>query len=453
MSSNSTFNENIEYLERVTTNLHESVMKVRMVPIESVVNRFPRMIRDLNRKLNKKMELYMTGEDTELDRTVIDELGDPLMHLLRNSADHGLESNEERVRLGKPEVGSIYLDAYQDGNNVTIEVRDDGAGINIEKVKSKAIEKGTITEQQAETMTEKDFIDLLFRPSFSTADKISDVSGRGVGLDVVKTKIESLGGSIEAKTVKGEGSTFTIQLPLTLAIIQALMVEVGKEKYAIPLGNIDTIEDISLDEIKLVQSKEVIHLRGSVIPIVRMNEVLEMEDYEHDSESKSMVVVVVKKGDAKMDAMTNETVTEEIQYIVIRLGEEQYGINIGYVDNIVRMPRVTRVPKSQPYYIGVINLRGEVVPVMSLRKRFGLEADEYTGATRIIILKLKDQSMIGVIVDEVKEVVNLDPETIEKPNFKLDESNASYLTGIGKSGENLISLLNIENVVGETKTA
>lgn len=297
---NQSFHEQIEYLERITTNLHESVMKVRMVPIESVVAKFPRMIRDLSRKLDKKMELYMTGEDTELDRTVIDELGDPLMHLLRNSADHGLESNEERVRLGKPEVGSIYLDAYQDGNNVTIEVRDDGAGINIEKVKSKAIEKGTITEQQAETMTEKDFIDLLFRPSFSTADKISDVSGRGVGLDVVKTKIESLGGSIEAKTVKGEGSTFTIQLPLTLAIIQALMVEVGKEKYAIPLGNIDTIEDIALDEIKLVQSKEVIHLRGSVIPIVRMNEVLEMEDYEHDSESKSMVVVVVKNGDQRL---------------------------------------------------------------------------------------------------------------------------------------------------------
>lgn len=300
LSSNSTFNENIEYLERVTTNLHESVMKVRMVPIESVVNRFPRMIRDLNRKLNKKMELYMTGEDTELDRTVIDELGDPLMHLLRNSADHGLESNEERVRLGKPEVGSIYLDAYQDGNNVTIEVRDDGAGINIEKVRKKAIEKGSITEQQAETMSEKEYIDLLFRPSFSTADKISDVSGRGVGLDVVKTKIESLGGSIEARTVKGEGSTFIIQLPLTLAIIQALMVEVGNEKYAIPLGNIDTIEEISEDEIKLVQSKEVIYLRGSVIPIVRMNEVLEMEDYEQDSQKQSMVVVVVKKGDQRL---------------------------------------------------------------------------------------------------------------------------------------------------------
>ena len=154
-----------------------------------------------------------------------------------------------------------------------------------------------------------------------------------------------------------------------------------------------------------------------------------------------------------MDVTMNENAAEEIQYIVIRLGEEHYGINIGYVDNIVRMPRVTRVPKSQPYYIGVINLRGEVVPVMSLRRRFGLETDEYTGATRIIILKLKDQSLVGVVVDEVKEVVNLDLSTIESPSFKLDESNASYLSGIGKNGEDLISLLNIENVVGETKTA
>ena len=202
MANAQAFHEQIEYLERVTTNLHESVMKVRMVPIESVVNRFPRMIRDLNRKLNKKMELYMTGEETELDRTVIDEIGDPLMHLLRNSADHGLESNEERVRLGKPEVGSIFLDAYQDGNNVVIEVRDDGAGIDIDRVRQKAIEKGSITEKQAETMTDKDFIDLLFQPSFSTAEKITDVSGRGVGLDVVKTKIEALGGNITAKTVE-----------------------------------------------------------------------------------------------------------------------------------------------------------------------------------------------------------------------------------------------------------
>ncbi len=311
LGSGQIFHENIEYLERVTTNLHESVMKVRMVPIESVVNRFPRMIRDLNRKLNKKMELYMTGEDTELDRTVIDELGDPLMHLLRNSADHGLESNEERVRLGKPEVGSIFLDAYQDGNNVTIEVRDDGGGIDTEKVRRKALEKGTITLQQAEAMTDKDYIDLLFQPSFSTADQISDVSGRGVGLDVVKTKIESLGGSIEAGTVKGQGSTFRIQLPLTLAIIQALMVEVGTEKYAIPLGNIDTIEDISQEDIKLVQSKEVIYLRGSVIPIIRMNEILEMEDYDKEADIESGVAVVVKKGDQRLGLVVDNLLGQQ----------------------------------------------------------------------------------------------------------------------------------------------
>ncbi|MBO7352982.1 MAG: chemotaxis protein CheA, partial [Lachnospiraceae bacterium] len=187
-SKKGNFHEQVEYLERITTNIHQSVMKVRMVPIESVVNRFPRMIRDLSKKLNKKMELYMTGEETELDRTVIDEIGDPLQHILRNAADHGLESNEERIKAGKPEVGSIYLNAFQQGNSVVIEVIDDGGGIDVEKVKRKAIEKGTITPEQGEVMSDKEIIDLLFRPSFSTAEQISDISGRGVGLDVVKTK-------------------------------------------------------------------------------------------------------------------------------------------------------------------------------------------------------------------------------------------------------------------------
>lgn len=292
---NSAFNEQIEYLERITTNLHTSVMKVRMVPLESVVTRFPRMIRDLTKKLNKKMELYISGEETELDRTVIDEIGDPLMHLLRNAADHGLESNEERARLGKPEVGSIYLNAFQEGNNVVIEVRDDGSGIDVEKVRNKAIAKGTITKEQAETMTDKEIVDLLFRPSFSTAEQISDVSGRGVGLDVVKTKIESLGGDVEVHTTLGQGSNFIISLPLTLAIIQSLMVEVGKEKYAIPLGSIQTIEDIPVSDVKYVQTKEVIHLRGNVIPLIRLNEVLDAESSK--SPEENLTVVIVAKGD------------------------------------------------------------------------------------------------------------------------------------------------------------
>ncbi|MCR4649128.1 MAG: chemotaxis protein CheA [Lachnospiraceae bacterium] len=305
-TSNISFNEQIEYLESVTTNLHESVMKVRMVPIENTVNKFPRMIRDLSKKLNKKMELYMTGEDTELDRTVVDEIGDPLMHLLRNSADHGLESAEIRAERGKPEVGSIYLDAYQDGNNVVIEVRDDGNGIDIEAVKNKAIEKGKITKEQAEVMSDKEVIDLLFQPSFSTAKVVSDVSGRGVGLDVVKSKIEALSGEIEVKTKLGEGSTFIIRLPLTLAIIQALMVVVGDEKYAISLGAIQTIESISSSDIKKVQGKEVINLRGAVIPLVRLNRILELEDKE--DKSQDMIVLIAKKGDRFAGLVVDELI-------------------------------------------------------------------------------------------------------------------------------------------------
>ena len=293
--NNSGFNEQIEYLERITTNLHTSVMKVRMVPLESVVNRFPRMIRDLSKKLDKKMELYISGEDTELDRTVIDEIGDPLLHLLRNAADHGLESNEERARLGKPETGSIILNAFQEGNNVVIEVKDDGAGINAEKIKQKAIAKGTITQEQGDAMADKEIIDLLFRPSFSTAEKISDVSGRGVGLDVVKTKIESLGGDVEVRTTLGQGSNFIIRLPLTLAIIQSLMVELGDEKYAIPLGSIQTIEDVPVSDVKYVQTKEVIHLRGNVIPLIRLTDVLDVESSK--SSDENLTVVIVTKGD------------------------------------------------------------------------------------------------------------------------------------------------------------
>lgn len=312
------FNEQIEYLERVTTNLHESVMKVRMMPIETVVNKFPRLIRDLSKKLGKKMELYMTGEDTELDRTVIDEIGDPLQHLIRNAADHGLESNEERVAKGKPEVGSIFLDAYQDGNNVVIEVRDNGSGINTEKVKQKAIERGTITEDQAETMTQKDIIDLLFLPSFSTAEKISDVSGRGVGLDVVKTNVEKLGGDIECKSVLGEGSSFVIRLPLTLAIIQALMVELGDEKYAIPLGSIQTIEDVALSEIEYVQTKEVIKLRGSVIPLIRLDEVLDVEPREEQPES--LTVVIVSKGE-KLAGLVVDNLIGQMEIVIKSIGK------------------------------------------------------------------------------------------------------------------------------------
>ena len=311
---NQSFHEQIEYLERITTNLHESVMKVRMVPIESVVNKFPRMIRDLSRKLGKKMELYMTGEDTELDRTVVDQIGDPLQHLLRNSADHGLEDNATRVERGKPEVGSIFLKAFQEGNNVIIEVGDDGNGIDVAAVRDKAVERGVITAEQAENMSQKEIINILFLPSFSMAKKITDISGRGVGLDVVKSNIEALGGDVEVRTQLGEGTTFIVRLPLTLAIIQALMVEIRDEKYAIALGSTSNIESIPVNEIKYVQAQEVIHLRGAVIPLIRLDQVLDME--EKQEEPENLTVVIVKKGDSLAGLVVDNLIGQ--QEIVIK---------------------------------------------------------------------------------------------------------------------------------------
>ena len=312
--NNESFHEQIEYLERITTNLHESVMKVRMVPIESVTQKYPRMIRDLSRTLNKKMELVITGEDTELDRTVVDQIGDPLQHLLRNSADHGLESNEVRLERGKPEVGTIFLNAYQEGNNVVIKVGDDGNGIDTEAVKNKAIERGIVTADQAENLSQKDIINFLFMPSFSMAKKITDISGRGVGLDVVKSGIEQLGGDVSVSTELGKGTTFTVRLPLTLAIIQALMVEIRDEIYAIALFSISNIEDIPVEDIKYVQAKEVIHLRGSVIPIIRLDKMLDIEPQE--KEPDHLTVVIVQKGDQQAGLVVDNLIGQ--QEIVIK---------------------------------------------------------------------------------------------------------------------------------------
>ncbi len=308
------YSEQIEYLERITTNLHESVMKVRMVPIENSINKFPRMIRDLSKTLNKKMELVITGEDTELDRTVVDEIGDPLQHLLRNSADHGLEDTATRIARGKPETGTIFLNAFQEGNNVIIEVGDDGNGIDTEAVKQKAINRGVISQERADNMTQKEIIDLLFMPSFSMAKKITDISGRGVGLDVVKSNVESLGGDVEVKTVLGEGSKFIVRLPLTLAIIQALMVEIREEKYAISLGSIQTIEDIPVEDIKFVQSKEVINIRGTIIPIIRLDRILDLPPKEEEDES--LIVVIVRKGDQQAGLVVDNLIGQ--QEIVIK---------------------------------------------------------------------------------------------------------------------------------------
>lgn len=318
-------NEAIEYLERITTSLHDAVMKVRMVPIERVFNRFPRMVRDLSKELGKEIELFMSGEETEVDRTVIDEIGDPLIHCIRNSIDHGIEDPETRRTLGKREFGTVKLVAYPDGNSVVIEVEDDGQGINIEKVKSKAVQKGLLKKEEAENLDDKEAVNLLFHPGFSTADKISDISGRGVGLDVVKTKIESLGGVVEVQTAKSKGSKFVIRLPLTLAIIQALLVNVGSEKYAIPLSSIKEIVTIKASTIRKVQNQEVVLYRNTTLPILRMNQILQVVDSNQGKED--LTVVVVRKGEKTAGFIVDNLIGQQ-EIVIKSLGKFLSGIKV-----------------------------------------------------------------------------------------------------------------------------
>jgi two-component system chemotaxis sensor kinase CheA len=316
--------ETIEQMNRVTTDLQAVVMKVRMVPVGQVFNRFPRMVRDLSRELKKEINLVIQGEETELDRTVIDEIGDPLMHLLRNSIDHGVEHPNERIARGKKPTGEVRLVANHEGNNVIITVEDDGHGINHEVIKRKAIEKGVITAAEAEKMDPSEAVRLIFAPGFSTADVVTDVSGRGVGMDVVKTKIESLGGMVDVETKLGEGSKFKIRLPLTLAIIQALLIKVSEEIYAIPLGVIDSTISISPNDIKTIQSQEVILLRGQIIPIVRLARVLCVPRMDEEL-PEELSVVIVHVGDYRLGIIVDSLIGQQ-EIVIKSIGKLLVGI-------------------------------------------------------------------------------------------------------------------------------
>ncbi len=305
--------ETLEQMDRVTTDLQNIVMKVRMVPVSSVFNRFPRMVRDIAKELHKEINLTIEGEETELDRTVIDEIGDPIMHLLRNSCDHGVEDPDTREAKGKPRTGEVGLIARHEGNNVVIMVTDDGAGINADKIRSKAVEKGMISQEEADKLDDAEAVRLIFLPGFSTADHISDISGRGVGMDVVRSKIEALSGHVDVETKIDEGSIFKIKLPLTLAIIQAMMVQVQEEMYAIPLGSIDSTINIQPTDIQTIQNKEVIVLRGEIIPIIRMEQVLQVP---HVKDAEDMFVVVVHTGEAKAGIVVDNLIGQ--QEIVIK---------------------------------------------------------------------------------------------------------------------------------------
>lgn len=295
-------NEANVYLGRLMNDLQESVMRLRMVAIGTVFSRFPRLVRDLAKKTGKAMELILKGEDTELDKTVVEVIGDPLMHLIRNSVDHGIESPEERRAAGKPELGTITLDAYHEGNHIAIIISDDGAGLDLVKIRGLAVERGLIGEK--EELSDSDISQLIFLPGFSTAETVTDISGRGVGMDVVKKALTNLGGLVDITTRKGKGTTFTIRLPLTLAIIQALLVEVGEEIYAVPLSSVLETLLVKLDDIKTVGGLPMVQLRGNTLPLISLQEKFELPCQE--STSSEVYVVVVGFGEKALGLIVDE---------------------------------------------------------------------------------------------------------------------------------------------------
>ena len=316
--------ETLEQMDRVTGDLQNIVMKVRMVPVSAVFNRFPRMVRDVSKELGKEINLTIEGEETELDRTVIDEIGDPIMHLLRNSLDHGVESPDKREAKGKPRTGEVGLIARHEGNNVVIMITDDGAGIDANKIRRKAVEKGMISQSEADSLDDSDAVRLIFLPGFSTAEQITDISGRGVGMDVVRSKIEALSGHVDVETHIDEGSVFKIKLPLTLAIIQAMLVRVQEEMYAIPLTSIDSTINIEPSDIQTVQNKEVIVLRGEIIPIIRMEEALQVP---HTKDSDEHFVVVVHAGEAKAGIVVDNLIGQQ-EIVIKTLGNLFAGLKL-----------------------------------------------------------------------------------------------------------------------------
>ncbi len=307
----------IQQLDRVTMELHHIVMQIRMVPIGGIFNRFPRMVRDLAKELNKEVDLIIKGADTELDRSIIDELADPLIHILRNAIDHGLESPQERINNGKEKTGTILLTAYQKGSEIIIEVEDDGSGLDSEKLVNKAVERGMVTLEEAESMDDREKLNLIFQPGFSTSDEITDVSGRGVGMDVVKRVVESLDGQIFIESELDVGTRFTISLPLTLAITQALMVKISNETFAIPLGAISETLTVNPADIRQVRGQDVIVLRDSTIPIVEGTRQLNLDDeYGKYLEEEEIAVVIINSGDHQVGLIVDELLTQ--QEIVIK---------------------------------------------------------------------------------------------------------------------------------------
>jgi len=317
-------NQVVSSVSLVTTDLQIAVMKTRMLPIAKVFNKFPRLVRDLSRELGKDIELIMSGEETELDKSIIEEIGDPLVHMIRNSCDHGIESKEQRIAAGKDPKGKVYLKAYNEGNQIVIEIKDDGAGMDPDFLKMKALDKGIVSEKDIENMSDKEAYSLIFKPGFSTAAKVTGVSGRGVGMDVVKTNIEKLNGIIDIESTLGEGTTFKLKIPLTLAIMQALLVQAQEEYFAIPLSSVLETVRIGFDEIYTIDGKNVLKLRNEILPLARLSDMFEVEKVLDSSDQ--VYVVVIGVAESKLGIIVDGLVGQE-EVVIKSMGEYLQGID------------------------------------------------------------------------------------------------------------------------------
>jgi two-component system, chemotaxis family, sensor kinase CheA len=495
------------HLTRVITELQEGMMKTRMLPIEQLFNRLPRVVRDVALKAGKDIELVIEGKETELDRTLIEEIGDPLIHLLRNAVDHGIERPDDRAASGKPRKGRLLLKAAHEENNIMITIRDDGKGMDPAKIKQSAVSKGMLTEEEAERLSDRDAIFLIFQSGFSTAEKVTDISGRGVGMDIVRTHIEKLNGVIDIDSTPGEGTTFTIKLPLTLAIIRSLLVKLSEQTFSVPLVNVLEIMNLSHDEVKMVKNREVAVVRGRVLPLVRMHKQLGLTEEKKESKKRILVVViglaekrvglivektlanqevvikslgkflgnppylsgatilgdgnvalildvgsiVKEEGTYELDQPMEESKKEllredETQLVTFMLDSEEYGLKIDQVKDIILVPSITRVVEAPPAVMGIANVRGCLVPVIDMRRRFCLAAQEKTKKSRVILVEHQQQA-VGLYVDQVTGVIQVHNNTMEAPPAAVQGKSDAVIQGLCKLDSRMILLPRLEAVM------
>lgn len=398
----------------ITTELQLAVMKTRMVPIGKVFNKFPRMVRDLSREKNKEIELVITGEETELDKSVVEEIGDPLIHMIRNAVDHGVESPEERRKAGKPVKGTVHLSAYHEGNHIVVEIRDDGKGMDAAKLKKKAVEKGVITPEEAKNLDNEGAFNLIFKPGFSTAEKITSISGRGVGMDVVKTNIEKLNGIINIESELGHGTRFRLKLPLTLAIIQALLVDVSGEIFAIPLVSVVETVRINLSEVHNFEGREVLKLRDSVLSLLRLDEIYELEGSYKDD----IYVVVVGLAEKKLGFIVDKLVGQE--EIVIKSLGEYLGGNVGIAGATIMGDGRVRLIID---VAGVIDIAGKM-PRRSRKKKKAGAVKKNANSVNVLVVddSATDRKIMNRLLSSTGWI-NVDEVSAGRDALKYLESN------------------------------